>query len=101
MFAKAVILLPVRSYLRTANSVSVRHLYCTHLKSSSVRVLYDGECPVCVKEIHFLQFLQKNRPNKVDFVDISLQDYDGAHYGGISYDKAMEEMHVIDENDQV
>ncbi|XP_062397960.1 uncharacterized protein LOC134088064 isoform X1 [Sardina pilchardus] len=100
MFAKAVIL-PVRSYLRTANVVSLRHLYCTHLKSSSVRVLYDGECPVCVKEINFLQFLQKNRAEKVDFVDISLQDYDGACYGGISYEKAMEEMHVIDEHDQV
>lgn len=54
-----------------------------------------------MKEINFLQFLQKNRPEKVDFVDISLQGYDGAQYGGISYEKAMEEMHVIDENDQV
>lgn len=49
-----------------------------------------------------MQFLQKkNRPEEVEFVDISLQGYDGAKYGGISYERAMEEMHVIDGNDQV
>lgn len=48
-----------------------------------------------------LQFLQKNRREKVEFVDISLEGYDEAKYGGISYERAMEEMHVIDENDQV
>lgn len=37
----------------------------------------------------------------MDFVDISLQGYDGDQYGGISYEKAMEEMHVIDKDDQV
>lgn len=101
MIPRSALLLPVRTYLRVTNAVFARHLHATHQRSSSVRVLYDGECPICVKEINFLQFLQKNRPEKVDFVDISLQGYDGAQYGGISYEKAMEEMHVIDENDQV
>lgn len=64
-------------------------------------MLYDGECPICVKEISFLQFLQRNGADKVDFVDISLPEYDGSKYEGISYEMAMEEMTVIDEKNKV
>lgn len=64
-------------------------------------MLYDGLCPICVTEIRFLQFLQKKQPDKVDFVDISLSGYDGEKYKGVSYEMAMEEMHVIDEKDEV
>lgn len=71
------------------------------LRSTQSQVLYDGECPICVKEIQFLQYLQRNRPGKVDFVDISLQCFDEEKYGGISYEMAMDEMHVIDENNKV
>lgn len=78
-----------------------RHQHRTFSSESGVKVLYDGLCPICVTEIRFLQFLQKNRPGKVDFVDISLSGYDGAKYKGVSYEMAMEEMHVIDEKDEV
>ncbi|XP_034393087.1 uncharacterized protein At5g50100, chloroplastic-like isoform X3 [Cyclopterus lumpus] len=64
-------------------------------------VLYDGLCPICVTEIQFFQFLQRNRPVKVDFVDISLPVYSGEKYKDVSYEMAMEEMHVIDEKDKV
>lgn len=70
-------------------------------QSADVKVLYDGLCPICVTEIRFLQFLQRNQPEKVDFVDISLPGYDGANYKGVSYEMAMEEMHVIDDKDEV
>ncbi|XP_010780803.1 uncharacterized protein At5g50100, mitochondrial-like [Notothenia coriiceps] len=70
-------------------------------KPAGVKVLYDGQCPLCVKEIWFLKFMQTNRPEKVDFIDISLPDYDGGKYKGVSYEMAMEEMHVIDENDKI
>lgn len=69
--------------------------------SKAVRVLYDGECPICVKEISLLQFLQRNRTDKVDFVDISLLEYDESRYEGVSYETAMAEMTVIDENNKV
>ncbi|XP_062314138.1 uncharacterized protein LOC134018271 [Osmerus eperlanus] len=69
--------------------------------SAGVKVLYDGECPICVKEIRFLQYLQRNRPSKVDFVDISLPGYDQVKYQGISYEMAMKEMTVIDGNNKV
>ncbi|KAM9786241.1 uncharacterized protein ACB057_014633 [Neosynchiropus ocellatus] len=79
--------------------VLCRHQHQT--SKSNVRVLYDGLCPICVTEIRALQFLQRKKPEKVDFVDISLPDYDGSKYMGVDYDVAMEEMHVIDEKDQV
>ncbi|CAL8367381.1 unnamed protein product [Lota lota] len=66
-----------------------------------VRVLYDGLCPICVTEIRLLQYYQRSKPEKVTFVDISLPDYEGAKYAGVSYDAAMDEMHVIDQRDQV
>lgn len=64
-------------------------------------MLYDGECPICVKEISFLKFLQRNRTGKVDFVDISLPEYDGSKYEGVDYEMAMGEMTVIDEKNKV
>lgn len=64
------------------------------------QVLYDGECPICVKEISFLQFLQRKRADKVDFVDVSLAEYDESKYG-VSYEMAMKEMTVIDKNNKV
>lgn len=70
-------------------------------ESAGVKVLYDGECPICVTEIRFLQYLQSNRAVKVDFVDISLPGYNEIKYSGISYEMAMEEMTVIDENNEV
>ncbi|KAG7221562.1 hypothetical protein INR49_017093 [Caranx melampygus] len=66
-----------------------------------LQVLYDGLCPICVTEIRFLQFLQRNQPSKVDFIDISVPGYDEGKYQDISYEMAMEEMHVIDEKNEV
>jgi len=81
-------------------SVPARRSLCSQ-PGEDVRVLYDGLCPICVTEIRFLQFLQKNRAVKVDFVDISLPDYDETKYKNISYEAAMKEMHVINEKDEV
>lgn len=65
-------------------------------------MLYDGLCPVCVSEIRFLQFLQRHgKSGRVDFIDISLPGYDGAKHSNVSYEMAMEVMHVIDEEEQV
>ncbi|XP_016104106.1 uncharacterized protein At5g50100, mitochondrial-like [Sinocyclocheilus grahami] len=84
--------------------VGARRLFCSQKtgqeSSDTIRVLYDGECPICVKEISLLQFLERNRTGKVDFVDISLPAYDGSKYG-VSYEMAMEEMTVIDEKNTI
>jgi len=68
---------------------------------AAVKVLYDGLCPICVTEIRFLEFLQKKRSANVDFIDISLPEYDEKKYQNISYEEAMKEMTVITEQDEV
>ncbi|XP_007560826.1 uncharacterized protein At5g50100, mitochondrial-like [Poecilia latipinna] len=81
--------------------------FCSHQprnlssESAGVRVLYDGLCPICMTEIRFLQFLQRNQPGKVHFIDISKPGYNGAKYNDVTYEMAMEEMTVIDEKDEV
>ncbi|TDH10293.1 hypothetical protein EPR50_G00073500 [Perca flavescens] len=88
--------------ISVAPALCSRHRYRTFSsESAGVKVLYDGLCPICVTEIRFLQFLQRNRPGKVYFIDISLPDYDVEKYKGVSYAMAMEEMHAIDEKDEV
>ncbi|CAJ1084732.1 uncharacterized protein At5g50100%2C chloroplastic-like isoform X2 [Xyrichtys novacula] len=96
--------LPSCTYSR---AIKVTPALCRHQhrtfssESAGVKVLYDGLCPICVTEIRFLQFLQRGKPGKVDFIDISLPGYDGENYKGVSYEMAMEEMHVIDEKQEV
>ncbi|KAF6715973.1 uncharacterized protein FQA47_007318 [Oryzias melastigma] len=89
-----------RASLRTVGASVCRHQSFSS-ESAGVRVLYDGLCPICVTEIRFLQFLNRNQPEKVDFIDIAKPDYDAAKYKNVSYEMAMEEMHVIDEKDEV
>jgi len=92
--------------VKSRTTAGVTPVLCRHQHNSTspepgIKVLYDGLCPICVTEIRFLQFLQRKQPGKVDFVDISLPGYDGAKYKGVSYEMAMDEMHVIDEKHEV
>lgn len=104
MFSRVRLCLnPGLSMRPVCQPVLCRHQTSTSSQTEpgSVKVLYDGVCPICVVEIRFLQFLQRNRAEKVDFIDISLPDYDGAKYSNISYEMAMDKMHVIDEKNEV
>lgn len=62
-------------------------------------VLYDGGCPLCVREVTFLrQRDQRHNPEqpRLAFVDIDAADYDPAAHRGISYRQAMGRIHGID-----
>lgn len=94
--------LAIRLIPGCSNRLQLRSGHTSPSSSSApVKVLYDGLCPICVTEIRFLQFLQRKRPGKVDFIDISVPGYDGAKHNGVSYEMAMGEMHVIDEKNTV
>ncbi|CAA6828166.1 MAG: DUF393 domain-containing protein [uncultured Thiotrichaceae bacterium] len=54
---------------------------------------YDGECPVCEFEIKTMKKLDKDE--KVDFIDIT-KDPQVLEEAGITYQEAMDKMHVID-----
>ncbi|CAN9515995.1 unnamed protein product [Ophioblennius macclurei] len=98
--SRRAVLLPPRCVTSRSEGFVQRRGFSS-TEPAGVRVLYDGLCPICVTEIRFLQFLQKKQPEKVDFIDISQPGYDGAKYRDVSYEMAMEEMHVIDEKDKV
>ena len=43
-------------------------------KNWEIKLLYDGECPLCLREVNFLQKKDAGR-GKVAFVDIAADDY--------------------------
>src|SRR5260370_7492358 len=56
------------------------------------KLLYDGGCPMCVREVKWLQFW--NRRGLLAFEDISAAGFDPARYG-TSKDELMQAMHGI------
>jgi predicted DCC family thiol-disulfide oxidoreductase YuxK len=48
--------------------------------ASDFRILYDGECPLCVREISMLRRLDRGR-GRLDCEDIAAPGFDAARYG--------------------
>ena len=48
--------------------------------SPSFRILYDGECPLCLREIAMLRKLDRGR-GRLDCEDIAAPDFDAGRYG--------------------
>jgi predicted DCC family thiol-disulfide oxidoreductase YuxK len=59
-----------------------------------IKLLYDGQCPLCVREVNFLQKRDAGR-GLVAFVDIADDSYDPAAHGDISFEAAMGRIHAI------
>jgi len=55
--------------------------------------LFDGGCPLCVREVRFLR--RRDRAQRIRFVDIDAEDYQAAAHAGISYRDAMGRIHAI------
>ena len=61
-------------------------------ESWKVKMLYDGDCMLCMREVNML----KNRDSgNICFVDIASTDYEPAENLDISFEQAMERIHVI------
>jgi predicted DCC family thiol-disulfide oxidoreductase YuxK len=58
-------------------------------------ILYDGGCPLCLREVRFLQGRDRE-PHRLAFVDIDDPAYDPGRHAGISYREAMGRIHAID-----
>ncbi|XP_052089366.1 uncharacterized protein LOC127726066 [Mytilus californianus] len=63
-------------------------------QNKKVKVLYDGQCPICAIEINLMKKLNK-KDNVVNFVDIAVGEYKPDDHLGITYSQAMGKMHVI------
>lgn len=59
-----------------------------------IKLLYDGACPLCVREVNFLQKRDAGR-GLVAFVDIAADDYTPAAHGGIEFETAMGRIHAV------
>ena len=66
----------------------------TPLPQWKIKLLYDGECPLCVREVNFLQKRDRGR-GLVSFVDIADDDYDPRENGGVDFATAMGRIHAV------
>ena len=66
--------------------------------SLQLTLLYDGGCPLCLREVSFLRRRdQRLHPGaeRLAFVDIDAAGYNPDHHNGISYREAMGRIHAI------
>lgn len=56
-----------------------------------VEVFFDGECPLCVREIRMLQRLDRGR-GRVRFTDIAAPSFDAANIG-LPFEALMDRIH--------
>lgn len=59
-----------------------------------IKLLYDGECPLCLREVNFLQQRDAGR-GIVKFVDIAADDYNAEENGGVDFIAGMERIHGV------
>jgi len=59
-----------------------------------VDLLYDGDCPLCLREVNFLRKQDRGR-GLVRFTDIAAPDYDPNQHGGVDYATAMGRIHGV------
>ena len=56
----------------------------TNKQEWEIKMLYDGDCPLCMREVNMLRKRDQGQ-NKISFVDISSQDYSPGNNAGITY----------------
>ena len=61
--------------------------------SPKLAMLFDGSCPLCLREVKFLRSL--SRAPLVNFVDITHQKFSAAEYGSPRQEKLLDELHVF------
>ncbi|ASC70714.1 hypothetical protein XM38_016590 [Halomicronema hongdechloris C2206] len=62
--------------------------------SWQIKLLYDGNCPLCMREVNFLRRRDGGR-GLVAFVDIAADDYCPEEHGGIDFETAMGRIHAV------
>lgn len=61
--------------------------------AAQLTLLFDGGCPLCVREVRFLE--RRDRRQRIRFVDIDAPDYNPVAHGGIGYREAMGRIHAV------
>ena len=71
---------------------------------AQLTILYDGGCPLCVREVRFLEQRDRRlhpRAPRLAFVDIDAGDYEPSTHGGIRYEEAMGRIHALEASGEV
>ena len=55
-------------------------------------VFFDGDCPLCVREIRLLRFLDRKR-KRIVFTDIASTDFSAVEATGLTHDALMAEIY--------
>mmetsp|Transcript_150 Transcript_150/g.543 ORF Transcript_150/g.543 Transcript_150/m.543 type:complete len:242 (-) Transcript_150:269-994(-) len=89
--------LPCRAGQATGRVESVSQdlgLQAGESPSWEIRMLYDGDCPLCMREVDMFRRMDKEA-GKIDFVDISSEDYDPSKNMGLEFETAMKSIHAV------
>lgn len=73
---------------------SIRETTATQQPNWKIKLLYDGECPLCLREVNFLRNRDAGR-GLVAFVDIASDDYTPEANGGVDFATAMGRIHAV------
>ena len=68
--------------------------------SWKIKLLYDGECPLCLREVNFLSKKDAGR-GIINFVDIADRNYNPEDHAGIDFETAMGRIHAITSEGQI
>ncbi|KAG8043857.1 hypothetical protein GUJ93_ZPchr0458g22879 [Zizania palustris] len=63
-------------------------------ESWRIKMLYDGDCPLCMREVNMLRERNKSY-GAIKFVDISSKDYSPKDNQDLDYETAMGRIHAI------
>ena len=75
-------------------SPTVQPIAKTNKPTWKIKLLYDGACPLCVREVNFLKRKDNDR-DLIAFVDIAADDYDPKDNAGIDFETAMGRIHAV------
>lgn len=75
-------------------SPTVQPIAKTNKPTWKIKLLYDGACPLCVREVNFLKRKDNDR-GLIAFVDIAADDYDPKDNAGIDFETAMGRIHAV------
>jgi predicted DCC family thiol-disulfide oxidoreductase YuxK len=80
--------------MRTSQDRSPTPIPENPVRTWQIKLLYDGACPLCLREVNFLQKRDAGR-GLVVFVDIATADYNPADHGGVEFEAAMGRIHAV------
>ncbi|KAG5019742.1 hypothetical protein AAZX31_06G177000 [Glycine max] len=63
-------------------------------KDWKIKMLYDGDCPLCMREVNMLRERNKSY-GTIKFVDIGSDDYSPEENQGLDYETVMGRIHAI------